>query len=136
MEMRLNENMELLLTSISELLGDMKMNVFKEKLENVIAFPSDTSVADFVEEYTKWSEKNYFKKERLFVFANGKLALTRIYIISAEMEYTDEGIPEIIINEMPDAVNLKDNPYKNIHIRYENEDDCSRDFDRLKLVLN
>ena len=30
--MRLNENMELLLTSISELLGDMKMNVFKEKL--------------------------------------------------------------------------------------------------------
>lgn len=128
--------MELLLTSISELLGDMKMNVFKEKLEKVIALPSDTSVADFIEEYAKWSEKNYFKKERLFVFANGKLALTRIYIVSAEMKYTDEGIPEIIINEMPDAVNLKDNPYKNIHIRYENEDDCSCDFDRLKLVLN
>lgn len=54
--------MELLLTSISELLGDMKMNVFKEKIENVIAFPSDTSVADFIEEYTKWNEKNYFKK--------------------------------------------------------------------------
>lgn len=134
--MQLNENIELLLTSISELLGDMKMNVFKEKLENVIAFPSGTSVADFIEEYTKWTEKNYFKKERLFVFANGKLALTRIYIVSAKMKYTDEGIPEIIINEMPDAVNLKDNPYKNIHIRYENEDDCSRDFDRLKLVLN
>ena len=134
--MRLNENMELLLTSISELLGDMKMNVFKEKLEKVIDFPSDASVADFIEEYTKWSEKNYFKKERLFVFANGKLALTRIYIVSAEMRYTDEGIPEIIINEMPDAVNLKDNPYKNVRVRYENEDDCSRDFDRLKLVLN
>lgn len=128
--------MELLLTSISELLGDMKMNVFKEKLEKVIDFPSDASVADFIEEYTKWSEKNYFKKERLFVFANGKLALTRIYIVSAEMRYTDEGIPEIIINEMPDAVNLKDNPYKNVRVRYENEDDCSRDFDRLKLVLN
>lgn len=134
--MQLNENIELLLTSISELLGDMKMNVFKEKLENVIAFPSDTSVADFIEEYTKWTEKNYFKKERLFVFANGKLALTRIYIVSAEMKYTDEGMLEIIINKMPDDVNLKDNPYKNIHIRYENEDDCSRDFDRLKLVLN
>lgn len=134
--MKLNENMELLLTSISELLGDMKMNIFKEKLENVIAFPSDTSVADFIEEYTKWTEKNYFKKERLFVFSNGKLAFTRIYIVSAEMKYTDEGIPEIIINKMPDDVNLKDNPYKNIHIRYENEDDCSRDFDRLKLVLN
>ena len=102
----------------------------------MIAFPSDTSVADFIEEYTKWTEKNYFKKERLFVFANGKLALTRIYIVSAEMKYTDEGMPEIIINKMPDDVNLKDNPYKNIHIRYENEDDCSRDFDRLKLVLN
>lgn len=128
--------MELLLTSISELLGDMKMNVFKEKLEKVIAFPDNTSIVDFIEEYTKWSEKNYFKKERLFVFSNGKLALTRIYIVSAEMKYTDEGISEIIINEMPEAVNLKDNPYKNIHIRYENEDDCSRDFDRLKLVLN
>lgn len=134
--MKLNENMELLLTSISELLGDMKMNIFKEKLGKVIAFPDNTSIVDFIEEYTKWSEKNYFKKERLFVFSNGKLALTRIYIVSAEMKYTDEGIPEIIINEMPDAVNLKDNPYKNIHIRYENEDDCSRDFDRLKLVLN
>lgn len=134
--MKLNENMELLLTSISELLGDMKMNVFKEKLEKVIAFSDNTSIADFIEEYTKWSEKNYFKKERLFVFSNGKLALTRIYIVSAEMKYTDEGIPEIIINEMPDVVNLKDNPYKNIHIQYENEDDCSRDFDRLKLVLN
>lgn len=134
--MKLNENMELLLTSISELLGDMKMNIFKEKLEKVIAFPDNTSIVDFIEEYTKWSEKNYFKKERLFVFSNGKLALTRICIVSAEMKYTDEGIPEIIINEMPDAVNLKDNPYKNIHIRYENEDDCSRDFDRLKLVLN
>lgn len=134
--MKLNENMELLLTSISELLGDMKMNVFKEKLEKVIAFPDNTSIVDFIEEYTKWSEKNYFKKERLFVFSNGKLALTRIYIVSAEMKYTDEGISEIIINEMPEAVNLKDNPYKNIHIRYENEDDCSRDFDRLKLVLN
>lgn len=134
--MQLNENIELLLTSISELLGDMKMNIFKEKLEKVIASPDNTSVADFIEEYTKWSEKNYFKKERLFVFSNGKLALIRIYIVSAEMKYTDEGIPEIIINEMPDAVNLKDNPYKNIHIRYENEDDCSRDFDRLKLVLN
>mgnify|MGYP000594446518 FL=1 len=134
--MKLNEKFDLILTSISELLGDMKMNVFKEKLEKVIAFPDNTSIADFIEEYTKWSEKNYFKKERLFVFSNGKLALTRIYIVSAEMKYTDEGIPEIIINEMPDAVNLKDNPYKNIHIRYENEDDCSRDFDRLKLVLN
>ena len=81
--MKLNENMELLLTSISELLGDMKMNVFKEKLEKVIAFPDNTSIVDFIEEYTKWSEKNYFKKERLFVFSN-----------------------------------------------------CSRDFDRLKLVLN
>ncbi len=128
--------MELLLTSISELLGDMKMNIFKEKLEKVIASPDNTSIVDFIEEYTKWSEKNYFKKERLFVFSNGKLALTRIYIVSAEMKYTDEGIPEIIINEMPDAVNLKDNPYKNVRVRYENEDDCSRDFDRLKLVLN
>ncbi len=134
--MQLNENMELLLASISELLGDMKMNIFKEKLEKVIAFPDNTSIVDFIEEYTKWSEKNYFKKERLFVFSNGKLALTRIYIVSAEMKYTDEGIPEIIINEMPDAVNLKDNPYKNVRVRYENEDDCSRDFDRLKLVLN
>lgn len=134
--MRIDENIEILLQSIANLFGDLKLNVLKGKLEDVIALPSDTSVADFIEEYTKWSEKNYFKKERLFVFSNGKLALTRIYIISAEMKYTDEGMPEIIINEMPDTVNLKDNPYKNIHIRYENEDDCSRDFDRLKLVLN
>lgn len=134
--MRIDENIEILLQSIANLFGDLKLNVLKGKLEDVIALPSDTSVADFIEEYTKWSEKNYFKKERLFVFSNGKLALTRIYIVSAEMKYTDEGMPEIIINEMPDTVNLKDNPYKNIHIRYENEDDCSRDFDRLKLVLN
>ena len=53
MEMRLNKNMELLLASISELLVDMKMNIFKEKLEKVIALPSDTRVADIIEEYTK-----------------------------------------------------------------------------------
>lgn len=72
----------------------------------------------------------------MFVFSDGKLALTRIFIVSAEMDYTDEGVPEIIINRMPDDVTLKDNPYKNIHVRYENEENCSRDFDRLKLVLN
>lgn len=134
--MRIDENIETLLQSIANLFGDLKLNVLKGKLEDVIALQDTESIADFTEECIKWSERDYFKKERLFVFSNGKLALTRIYIVSAEMKYTDEGIPEIIINEMPDAVNLKDNPYKNIHIQYENEDDCSRDFDRLKLVLN
>ena len=134
--MRIDENIETLLQSIANLFGDLKLNVLKGKLEDVIALQDTESIADFTEECIKWSERDYFKKERLFVFSNGKLALTRIYIVSAEMKYTDEGMPEIIINEMPDAVNLKDNPYKNIHIRYENEGDCSRDFDRLKLVLN
>lgn len=134
--MRIDENIETLLQSIANLFGDLKLNVLKGKLEDVIALQDMESIADFTEECIKWSERDYTKKQRMFVFSNGKLALTRIYIVSAEMKYTDEGMPEIIINEMPDAVNLKDNPYKNIHIRYENEDDCSRDFDRLKLVLN
>lgn len=134
--MRIDENIEVLLQSIANLFGDLKLNVLKGKLEDVIAFQDTESIVDFTEECIKWSERDYTKKQRMFVFSNEKLALTRIYIVSAEMKYTDEGIPEIIINEMPDAVNLKDNPYKNIHIRYENEDDCSRDFDRLKLVLN
>lgn len=134
--MRIDENIEVLLQSIANLFGDLKLNVLKGKLEDVIALQDTESIVDFTEECIKWSERDYTKKQRMFVFSNGKLALTRIYIVSAEMKYTDEGIPEIIINEMQDAVNLKDNPYKNIHIRYENEDDCSRDFDRLKLVLN
>ena len=134
--MRIDENIETLLQSIANLFGDLKLNVLKGKLEDVIALQDTESIADFTEECIKWSERDYTKKQRMFVFSNGKLALTRIYIVSAEMKYTDEGMPEIIINEMPDAVNLKDNPYKNIHIQYENEDDCSRDFDRLKLVLN
>ena len=93
--MRINENMEVLLQSIANLFGDLKLNVLKGKLEDVIALQDTKSIADFT-----------------------------------------EGVPEIIINRMPDDVTLKDNPYKNIHVRYESEENCSHDFDRLKLVLN
>lgn len=134
--MRIDENMEVLLQSVANLFGDLKLNVLKGKLEDVIALQDTESIADFTEECVKWSEKEYTKKQRMFVFSDGKLALTRIFIVSAEMDYTDEGVPEIIINRMLDDVTLKDNPYKNIHVRYENEENCSRDFDRLKLVLN
>lgn len=134
--MRIDENMEVLLQSVANLFGDLKLNVLKGKLEDVIALQDTKSIADFTEECVKWSEKEYTKKQRMFVFSDGKLALTRIFIVSAEMDYTDEGVPEIIINRMSDDVTLKDNPYKNIHVRYENEENCSRDFDRLKLVLN
>lgn len=134
--MRIDENIEILLQSIANLFGDLKLNVLKGKLEDVIALQDTKSIADFIEECIKWSEREYAKKQRMFVFSDGKLALTRIFIVSAEMDYTDEGVPEIIINRMPDDVTLKDNPYKNIHVRYESEENCSRDFDRLKLVLN
>jgi hypothetical protein len=134
--MRIDENMEVLLQSVANLFGDLKLNVLKGKLEDVIALQDTKSIADFTEECVKWSEKEYTKKQRMFVFSDGKLALTRIFIVSVEMDYTDEGVPEIIINRMLDDVTLKDNPYKNIHVRYENEENCSRDFDRLKLVLN
>ena len=128
--------MEVLLQSVANLFGGLKLNVLKGKLEDVIALQDTKSIADFTEECVKWSEKEYTKKQRMFVFSDGKLALTRIFIVSVEMDYTDEGVPEIIINRMLDDVTLKDNPYKNIHVRYENEENCSRDFDRLKLVLN
>lgn len=134
--MRIDENIKILLQSIANLFGDLKLNVLKGKLEDVIALQDTESIADFTEECIKWSERGYTKKQRMFVFSDGKLALTRIFIVSAEMGYTDEGVPEIIINRMPDDVTLKDNPYKNIHVRYESEENCSRDFDRLKLVLN
>lgn len=134
--MRIDENIEILLQSIANLFGDLKLNVLKGKLEDVIALQDTESIADFTEECIKWSEREYTKKQRMFVFSDGRLALTRIFIVSAEMDYTDEGVPEIIINRMPDDVTLKDNPYKNIHVRYESEEICSRDFDRLKLVLN
>lgn len=134
--MRIDENIEILLQSIANLFGDLKLNVLKGKLEDVIALQDTESIADFTEECIKWSEREYTKKQRMFVFSDGRLALTRIFIVSAEMDYTDEGVPEIIINRMPDDVTLKDSPYKNIHVRYESEEICSRDFDRLKLVLN
>ena len=114
--MRIDENMEVLLQSVANLFGDLKLNVLKGKLEDVIALQDTKSIADFTEECVKWSEKEYTKKQRMFVFSDGKLALTRIFIVSAEMDYTDEGVPEIIINRMLDDVTLKDNPYKNIHV--------------------
>ena len=105
--MRIDENMEVLLQSVANLFGDLKLNVLKGKLEDVIALQDTKSIADFTEECVKWSEKEYTKKQRMFVFSDGKLALTRIFIVSAEMDYTDEGVPEIIINRMPDDITLK-----------------------------
>lgn len=110
--MRIDENMEVLLQSVANLFGDLKLNVLKGKLEDVIALQDTKSIADFTEECVKWSEKEYTKKQRMFVFSDGKLALTRIFIVSVEMDYTDEGVPEIIINRMLDDITLKDNPYK------------------------
>ena len=92
--MRIDENMEVLLQSVANLFGDLKLNVLKGKLEDVIALQDTKSIADFAEECIKWSEKEYTKKQRMFVFSEGKLALTRIFIVSAEMDYTDEGVPK------------------------------------------
>lgn len=60
--MRIDENMEVLLQSVANLFGDLKLNVLKGKLEDVIALQDTESIADFTEECVKWSEKEYTKK--------------------------------------------------------------------------
>ena len=72
--MRIDENIEVLLQSVANLFGDLKLNVLKGKLEDVIALKDTESIADFTEECIKWSEREYTKKQRMFVFSDGKLA--------------------------------------------------------------
>lgn len=60
--MRIDENMEVLLQSIANLFGDLKLNVLKGKLEDVIVLQDTESIVDFTEECIKWSERDYTKK--------------------------------------------------------------------------
>lgn len=131
----MNEQVEMLLVAISSILKDLKLNVFEKKLEEAIINPTEETVSEFIAEYDKWTGKNSFKKNRMISLGEN-ISLMRVFIVSIRKDYTEDGYPEIIINEMPDDVNLKDNPYKNLHIRYVEEEDCARDFDRLNLALN
>lgn len=69
--MRIDENIEILLQSIANLFGDLKLNVLKGKLEDVIALQDTESIADFTEECIKWSEKEYTKNSVCLCFLMG-----------------------------------------------------------------
>lgn len=82
--------------------------------------------------FDDFSEKN---RKRVFTFGN-EYSLLKYFIISFQKEYDDDGNPVIVINKLEDeTASFKDNPIKNLFIKYKDEELRDIDFERLQLIM-
>lgn len=99
--------------------------------------PSASDCVRFEMEISKWKEEEREDnlKRRMFEFGDGSQFMAlKYHIVNVHRDWIDHQ-PVLILNEMPEEVNLKDNPLKNVHLYYEDDLVRDRDYARLKLIL-
>lgn len=121
----------------SNIIRTLGSSAIANKLDALLANPITESFLSLMIEVEFFLDNTLEeKKKRMFSFGAGdELSIMRCFIVSVKKNWTLKGEPELIINEMPEDVTLKDNPYKNLHVIYRDEITRDRDYDRLLIVL-
>ena len=63
------------------------------------------------------------------------ITLPKYYVLTYNKDWDSNGAAILNINEMPEEVNLKDNPIKNLRIIYDDVDARDRDFDKIQTIM-
>lgn len=56
-------------------------------------------------------------------------------MLTYSKDWDSNGAAVLNINEMPEEVNLKGNPIKNLRIIYGDVDSRDRDFDKIQMIM-
>lgn len=106
-------------------------------LNRFIIAPTELSLKALcteIEVQTKTLEGN--KKARYISFLDGQYNILKGFIISYSREYSSDGYPMIVINKLEDeTASFKDNPIKNLYLKYKDEECFERDYEKLTLIL-
>lgn len=120
----------------SQIFTDLGHQVISDKIKAIYNNPDIINLTNLYQEYEYLLSFLQEKKKRAFSFGDGnQLVMMLFYILSIKKEWNDDGRAVIIINEMPDEVTIKDNPYKNVKVIYDDDEVRDRDFDRLKILM-
>lgn len=119
----------------NEVFKSIGLKRFSNRLEKYLEKPNNDAITGLYSEaclFDDFSEKN---RKKVFTFGN-EYSLLKYFIISFQKEYDDDGNPVIVINKLEDeTASFKDNPIKNLFIKYKDEELRDIDFERLQLIM-
>ena len=125
----------MILDTCIDIFSDTGMVNFAKILKKIRDTDGDPlSIEELKKEEKLWINFESQKKRRMIQLGEDYTVM-RYHIVSAKRFWDVNQRPCILLNEMPEEVNLKDNPIKNVVLVYEDDILRDRDYSRLRLVL-
>lgn len=116
----------------AEVFESMGVKRLPQKIATWIESSNDSNLENLLDEVQKWKDYAVNSKGRFFVFGDGQHTLMKFFIISYQKEWAEDGSPAIVINKLEDeTASFKDNPIKNLWVKYPDEEMRDIDFERL-----
>ena len=123
----------------SEIFNSVDMFNFGNLLKSIVKNDgSKESIDAFMEEVSKYyASLDLENDSKIIMFGDNvnKIIVKKFYIITAVKEWSELYEPLLIVNKMPEDMTIKDNPIKNLIVKYEDIKDRDRDFEKVKRML-
>ena len=123
----------------SEIFNSIDMFNFGNLLKSIVKNDgSKESIDAFMEEVGKYyASLDSENDSKIIIFGDNinKIIVKKYYIITAVKEWSELYEPLLIVNKMPEDMTIKDNPIKNLIVKYEDIKDRDRDFEKVKRML-
>lgn len=123
----------------SEIFNSIDMFNFGNLLKSIVKNDgSKESIDAFTEEVGKYyASLDLENDSKIIMFGDNvnKIIVKKFYIITAVKEWSELYEPLLIVNKMPEDMTIKDNPIKNLIVKYEDIKDRDRDFEKVKRML-
>lgn len=119
----------------NEVFKNIGLKRFSHRVDNYLEKPNNDTVLGLYSEAFLWDDFSEKNKKRNFIFGENQYSLLKYFIISFQKDYDSNGNPIIAINKLEDeTASFKDNPIKNLFIKYESEEMRDIDFEKLLMM--
>lgn len=139
MKMTKEDQLTNVIEECSEIFNSIDMFSFSNLLKNIVKNGgSKESIDAFMEEVGKYyASLDSENDSKIIIFGDNinKIIVKKYYIITAVKEWSESYEPLLVVNKMPEDMTIKDNPIKNLTIKYEDIKDRDRDFEKIKRML-
>lgn len=131
------EKIEKILDTCIDIFSDVGLVNFAKLVKKIKDSDGDPEdIEAFREEKKLWVNFESKRKRRMVEFGDGtSYSIMRYHIVNIKSYWDDQQRPCIKLNEMPEEVNMKDNPCKNCVLVYEDDRIRDRDYARLRIIL-
>lgn len=131
------EKIEMILDTCIDIFSDTGLINFAKLVKEIKdSAGSPLSIEALKEEEKLWVNFEVKKKRRMVDFGDdSSYSVMRYHIVNIKRFWDNQARPCIKLNEMPEEVNLKDNPCKNVVLIYDDDRLRDRDYSRLRIIL-